>query len=557
MDTFNPTTAPEKTAPTPCDAPSEAAVNTALPVPEAFEPTPPIFKDVPEEAGGYTPPYTSPYTAPTPVRRVYTAADRTLAWLCWVLGYLFWRWVTPAESGAGVLAFALVFVGVQVWFSWRGGAEVRRGAWTMLLSLVFAIPFFLFGSGTLLHFAMVFLFLMGGMGIYFTYTPARQNLSDLLQGVLTRPFANLFAGAGALVSPRSGQKRRFGGVVVGLVIALPLTLIVGALLINADAAFASLTDKLFRPFEVAREDIVMFVPRLMIAVPVGLYLFGAFYGNARQAAGAISEEGWTSARECLRRVSPAVLLTAGTPLCVLYLLFFLSQSAYYFSAFSGLLPADFTYAEYAREGFFQLCTVAVINLGVLVCIRVLARRNEERLPLSLRVYSAVLCGFTLLLIATALRKMLLYIENYGLTPLRVYTSWFMLLLAAIFLVLAVTQFFRCSHAWSACVAVFLVMFAALQFSNVNGWIARYNVEQYRAGALKTVDVSLFYDLGDAAVPYAAELLDEDDILLQVDARRFLRHQRDSWGKEEWITFNLENHRARETVTALEKSGALT
>lgn len=554
MDTFNtnttpdttPDTTPEATVPIPCDAP-----------PEAVEPTPPIFKDVPEEAGGYTPPYTSPYTAPTPVRRVYTAADRTLAWLCWVLGYLFWRWVTPAESGAGVLAFALVFVGVQVWFSWRGGAEVRRGSWTMLLSLVFAVPFFLFGSGTLLHYAMAFFLLMSGVGIYFTYTPARHNLSDLLEGVLTRPFANLFAATGALCAPRSGQKRRFGGVVLGLVIALPLTLIVGALLIKADAAFASLTDKLFRPFEVAREDIVLFVPRLMIAVPVGLYLFGAFYGNARQGAGAISEEGWATARGRLRCVSPAVLLTAGTPLCLLYLLFFISQSAYYFSAFSGLLPADFTYAEYAREGFFQLCTVAVINLGVLLFMRVLARRVEERLPLSLRVYSAVLCGFTLLLIATALRKMLLYIENYGLTPRRVYTSWFMLLLAAIFLVLAVTQFFRRSHAWSACVAVFLVMFAVLQFGNVNGWIARYNVEQYRAGALKTVDVSLFYALDDAAVPYAAELLDDADVDLKWDARRFLRHQRDSWEKEEWITFNLENHRARETISALQKSGALT
>lgn len=520
---------------------------------EPFRPNTPPVNTPPVN----TPPFAArPVVQPRP-RRVYTASDCALAWLCWLLGYLFWRWVMPGQSGAGVLAFAVAFTGVQVWFLLRGGGTARWSWATMLLPLLFAVPFFLYSGGALLHMDMVFLLVAGGVGIYLTYNAARGNCSDLLQGVLTRPFGNFGAGASAL-GARTDSPKKHRGVLLGLLLALPLTLVVGALLMRADAAFASLTETLLRPLALDPKELMLFAPRLVIAMPVGLYLFGAFYGSARaDAAGAISEEGWASARTSVRRVPQTVLLAAGIPLCALYLLFFFSQTAYYFSAFAGYLPADFTYAEYARQGFFQLCAVAVINLALLLVIRVFARREEERLPGALRVYSTVLCGFTLLLIATALRKMVLYIEHYGLTPLRVYTSWFMLLLAAVFLILAVTQFFRRPHAWTATVAVFLVMFAALQFSNVNGWIARYNVEQYRAGALPKVDVRLFDELGDAAVPYAAELLDSADPQLAREAQRFLQRRESAWMEPTWIRFNLENQRARRTVETLRTQGRLT
>lgn len=47
--------------------------------------------------------------------------------------------------------------------------------------------------------------------------------------------------------------------------------------------------------------------------------------------------------------------------------------------------------------------------------------------------------FTLILIATAISKMVMYISVYGLTQLRFYTTWFMLLLAVIFVMIIVKQ----------------------------------------------------------------------------------------------------------------------
>lgn len=50
---------------------------------------------------------------------------------------------------------------------------------------------------------------------------------------------------------------------------------------------------------------------------------------------------------------------------LIYVLFIGLQVTYLFSAFTGNIPQDFTYAEYARRGFFELCYISLCNLGIL------------------------------------------------------------------------------------------------------------------------------------------------------------------------------------------------
>ena len=499
-----------------------------------------------EQSVPMPPPY-GWYEAPPKPKRAYTVLQRRLALLCWVLGYLVCRLVA-VNRGVGVLIFAAAFAAVLMWFGWKNGGRRR---WAVVCPLVFALPFLLHNSGAPLSLDTTVFLGLCVMSVYHTFETPRRNLSDPVRGLLSRPFGHFATGAEALISRPvdSAPRRRWRPVVWGLLLAVPLTLIVGSLLISADAAFSSLADRLLSPFAQLRVEWPLLILRWLLAAPVGMYLFAAFYGNTHPKAEEWSDEQWQENRQRLRQMPGMVLFTAGLPLCGLYLLFFLSQSAYYFSAFSGLLPADFTYAEYARQGFFQLCAVAVINLGVLVAIRLFCQRETEALPRSLKIYSAVLCGFTLLLIATAFRKMLLYIQQYGLTPLRVYTSCFMVLLAVVFVVLTVSQFWPRVKPWRILTVTFLTMFAVLQFSNVNGWIARYNVEQYKAGQLRTVDVSLFYELGDAAVPYAAELV--RDRYVGHEARDFLRDREAKWEQyDSWVTFNFTTYQAKEVVENL-------
>jgi hypothetical protein len=170
-----------------------------------------------------------------------------------------------------------------------------------------------------------------------------------------------------------------------------------------------------------------------------------------------------------------------------------------------VLPEEFSYAEYAREGFFQLCAVAFINLAVIIAISVFMRRKTEKAPVLLRVLTIVYSVFTLVLISTALAKMFMYIESYGLTQKRVYSTAAMIVLAVIFVLLIVKQFVPKICVGAVSLAASLVLFAVLSLGNLDGMIAKYNVDRYIDGSLPTVDIEAMENLGDAAVPELVRL----------------------------------------------------
>ena len=74
----------------------------------------------------------------------------------------------------------------------------------------------------------------------------------------------------------------------------------------------------------------------------------------------------------LRFAPRSTVLTALLVLCVVYLLFISMQAKYLFGAFWGALPEGFSYSEYARQGFFELCRVAAINIVILLATKLIS-----------------------------------------------------------------------------------------------------------------------------------------------------------------------------------------
>ena len=127
-----------------------------------------------------------------------------------------------------------------------------------------------------------------------------------------------------------------------------------------------------------------------------------------------------------------------------------------------------------------------------------AKKGGRERTKALSSYVTLLCCFTLFIIATALAKMLLYIDAYGLTRLRLYTAWFMVLLAVVFLVLIVRQFVRKFPTAAVLTAVFLVMFGGLCFSRPDARIAEYNLTRYEQHTLPELDLDALTALSDDA-----------------------------------------------------------
>jgi hypothetical protein len=134
-----------------------------------------------------------------------------------------------------------------------------------------------------------------------------------------------------------------------------------------------------------------------------------------------------------------------------------------------------------------------------------ADANEP--PRLLKAETIALCIFTMLLIATALSKMILYINYYGLTQLRVYTTWFMVMLLIVFIVIGLRQFKRFNGTKISAIS-FIICFLLLCYANVDGIIAKYNIDRYLEGSLDSVDVMALGQLSDAAIPHMFNLYEQ-------------------------------------------------
>ncbi|MFD6919957.1 DUF4153 domain-containing protein [Streptomyces sp. NPDC059944] len=213
-----------------------------------------------------------------------------------------------------------------------------------------------------------------------------------------------------------GLRERFGGarrsVGVGLralVVTAVLLLVFGALFAGADSAFASLLGDLMPDASVTGG------PWRVVLLAFGLV--GALAVAHTAAAPARWDRVAVPAGRPRNRVEWAVPLTL---LVLLFAAFNAVQLAVLFGGYDAVLEkTGQTYAEYARQGFWQLLLVTLLTLLVVVFALRWAPRDGAADRKLVRGVLGTLCALALVVVASAVRRMDMYVEAYGLTRLRV------------------------------------------------------------------------------------------------------------------------------------------
>lgn len=339
----------------------------------------------------------------------------------------------------------------------------------------------------------------------------------------------------------AGERRRVGSIVLGLLIALPVLLIVIPLLIGADAAFESLLDQV--SFKTGWET----YGTVIFGLGYFILLFSRYF-----SAKFPREEGQFPETE-RRGMDTTILSTALTVISGVYVVYLLSQLAYFFNGFAGLLPEDFTVAEYARRGFFEMTAVCVINLIVLLVSLLSARKKNGKDPASVRGLCLFLCIFSLVLIATAMSKMGLYIHSFGMTYLRILTSVFMIFLCVVFATMSLWIFVRKLPYMKVAVITAVILILMVGFADPARVVAGYNVNAYLTGKLDSVDMEELAALGsDAVVPYVWELTEDTDTEVSERAWEILYEHGTNYGffegdgeeyEYDWRSFNITSYKA--------------
>lgn len=521
------------------------------------------------------------------------SVNTAFAFICLFFGYAFIRTALISEPGIGVTVYVLLFVAFGTIFMRMHGVTVTAASVTMpVIMLIFSAVFVISGAEWVRFLTLLFEILAATYWFVSAFgCRAEARIGDFLpfdmiKAFFVQPFSSFFAqprfAVSALKSTKTG--RHVFHIIIGLALAVIPGAIITVMLVFADDAFENLINLLYDSFLWSvGANLLYFV----IGLPAAMYIFGMMISaSSRKCSKMLTKESCGRVMRAVGFVPPAVVYTTLTVILVIYALFFLAQSSYFLSAFASLKPKGFTYADYARKGFFELCRVATINavlvlFSELFILRVPKNGSPDTSgespagtskPLAgLRVYNIIMGLSTLILIAVAAAKLYLYIENYGLTPARVNAAWFLLLLASAFIFLIIRQLAPKFNFWRACTAAFIVLFAVLAFSNTDALIAKYNIARFYDGSLPSVDVKLFRSLSDVALPELADLLERDEAsggtLLDKESRdwasEYLKHrleaaelakQNNEVSLTERINYALGYNASRGAINRLLESG---
>ena len=466
---------------------------------------------------------------PTPAR-TFTSKHKTAAWLALGAGFFAARFLIANSSPLGSLILSVLIYILTSVFIFTEGRTVKikdvviPTAATILSlgNIITSVP----ALRALISLTLCILY------VYWVYCalsgsnegfPGKLAFFELIKAVFVVALPSFGTIWPALFTKRKeGSKSTFGWVILGIAVALIPTAVIISLL-SYDSAFTELLGKLttWNIFGTFADNF----SALFLGIPVAMFLFGLLYASQKGLRKDILSEETTLRVIASVRFAPAPLAAAAmTPALLIYVIFFISQKNNYVYALTGFKPNGINYADFAREGFFELCAVAAINAAIILTVTLFMKRTKEKEPL-LRIYSAIYSVFTLVLIATALAKMLLYIREYGLTRLRFLTSCFMVLLAVCFLALLLAQFIRKIRLVGVIAVAAILTLAAVSLTDTDRLIGEYNVSAYLSGKHSDIDVAHFYELGRGAVPAAVRLWQSDktDYASKEEVKYFLEN----------------------------------
>ena len=362
------------------------------------------------------------------------------------------------------------------------------------------------------------------------------SMLDAGRTVFNMGYGQLPRAVGGLVGSlkiKCSIAKAIGSVAVGLVILLPLLGIVVSLLIKADTAF---------------ENMLKVMPQLKMGEAIVTVIFGIavfFVMYTRAVALVKCEKAEPVAKGRGNGLNKLTVNTALIGLCLVYMLYLVSQLAYFVSGFAGIVPEGYTLAEYARRGFFEMAWLCFINISLIVLAVTVVRKSAGRAPLSTRLLCLFVGLVTLFIVTAASAKMWTYIGGYGLTRLRVMTQLIIIFIGLMAMTVSVSLFLKKPRYMPVLLIGALLLGGSAFWVDVDTMVASYNVNAYQTGILETVDVDYLGTLGSGAIPHIAKLVDDTDPEVAKTAQRILEQSEVQW--KDFRGWNYANWRAKPYV----------
>ena len=205
----------------------------------------------------------------------------------------------------------------------------------------------------------------------------------------------------------------FYKILKGVLYAIPFLFVITLLLLKSDSVFYVIISEMWH-----NHIFELNIFRIVMAIFAFVYFLGYIYKLAQ-----VESKKITTVK--IKTADKITSITFLTMLNLLFLTFSIIQFAFLFTGGQVVLPDGITYSEYAREGFFELLFVTIINFSVILFFtRYLKTIKRVKI---IKYLLVALCVFTGILIISSFYRMNLYITAYAYTSLRLKVITFLLM----------------------------------------------------------------------------------------------------------------------------------
>lgn len=385
-------------------------------------------------------------------------------------------------------------------------------------------------------------------------------ISCLINMVLA-PFKYLFSIFGdgfVYMKARKNKTSVIPYIVLGMALAIPLMAVVIIMLSNADVVFKTFVEKGVNSLDIS-SNMIGFIALLIISV---VYAYGVYCR--------VNEYSFLSIYTNPKNAEPVIGITFSIMLTMVYVVFSGIQIITLFAK-ERMLPYGYTYSEYARQGFFQLLFVAVINLVVVLICNHVFRDNKL-----LKIILTVMCGCTYIMIISSAVRITMYIRTYDLTYLRLLVIFALINLSCLFAGAIISIYNKAFNLVRYIIMICGALYIILSFAHPDAIIAGYNLDRCIERMENAdegeydMDISYVLECSDDAAYYVYRFYNEldrrsevndDNIIFTITQNECMSYFRDISFDYRYRTtsdnkirgFNLSRYRAyRTSDKAIEK-----
>lgn len=476
-------------------------------------------------------PYIPRHTTPAYIAfkaRVISPKGLIITVLSILLSILYTETILLGSAGISVPIFAIAFYGTLFYFFRENGKSLNKAAVYLTLPvMLLAFSFFIHYNPstqfvtwlTLIALICIQLVLLGNIQVSGVFT--FDMLTKAMVNLVGKPFSNLgmpFHSFGILKNNKSKTLKNSVYILIGLGISLPVAAILMSLFMSADAVFSdamnTVADFIGLDFANVFGDIVL-----------GL-IFGLFFGAALLGL-KYAEEKQKPAAKVGDNIESIIIGTFLTIINVLIIAFVAFQFVYLFGGTVNITASEMSYAEYARRGFFELSAASGIIFAIALFVLIMTKKKAGKLPPWIMLTTVCLCACNGVLLISAVKRMLLYVDVYGLSVKRVLTLWFMGIIAFCLLWMVIKCFVNKLDVMKWIGLTIIVGVCILSLTNTERIIAKYNVDRYLSSPTEnSIDIYFLGQLSYTAVPEIVRLKDlKEGEIKNFDIKKLMQSQK--------------------------------